>query len=336
MKKTILILLVLWSGIGYSQIRRISGFEPSTGRPGYVINDTLKSLNIASNYLIAVNDTTLAFDSTKTWNISGNAGTNSTNNFIGTTDLISFQIKANNKKRIFIDSAGNIEMYGRYPGTVGSYILRLFDSLNVMRHGFGSNGNQTWILNNGSGAVGSVTISTPNSFPGLAFYNSSVANRSEIRLKSGGGLQFGSLAGSTTPTIQFTMDVTGRFGIGVTSPSAFLHLAANTTTVASIQFTTASANKLTTPVSGALEYAGRFWMQGDGLTLGTATNGSARLDVQSTTQGFLPPRMTAVQAEAISSPAEGLLIYSTTGTGVTITSKGWWGWSGAAWEKLNN
>jgi hypothetical protein len=45
--------------------------------------------------------------------------------------------------------------------------------------------------------------------------------------------------------------------------------------------------------------------------------------------------MTATQAEAIVSPAEGLLIYSTNGTGTTITSKGWWGYDGAAWVKLN-
>jgi hypothetical protein len=62
---------------------------------------------------------------------------------------------------------------------------------------------------------------------------------------------------------------------------------------------------------------------------------SAQLDIASTTKGFLPPRMTGVQAEAISSPAEGLMVYATTGTGVTITSKGWWGYDGATWVKFN-
>lgn len=66
-----------------------------------------------------------------------------------------------------------------------------------------------------------------------------------------------------------------------------------------------------------------------------AIQASAILEADSTTKGFLPPRMTATQAEAISSPAEGLLVYATNGTGTTITSKGWWGWSGATWEKLN-
>lgn len=72
------------------------------------------------------------------------------------------------------------------------------------------------------------------------------------------------------------------------------------------------------------------------LGLGTTTpNSSAQLDISSTTRGFLPPRMTATQASAISSPAEGLLVYVTDTNG-TFTSKGWWGYNGAAWEKLNN
>ena len=62
---------------------------------------------------------------------------------------------------------------------------------------------------------------------------------------------------------------------------------------------------------------------------------SAAVDITSTTQGFLPPRMTGAQAELIGSPAEGLMVYSTDGSGTTITSKGWWGYNGTTWVKLN-
>jgi uncharacterized protein (TIGR02145 family) len=49
------------------------------------------------------------------------------------------------------------------------------------------------------------------------------------------------------------------------------------------------------------------------IALGADTpNSSAMLDVSSTTQGFLPPRMTTTQRNAISNPAEGLTIYNTT------------------------
>ena len=40
-------------------------------------------------------------------------------------------------------------------------------------------------------------------------------------------------------------------------------------------------------------------------------NGSAQLEVASTTKGFLPPRMTYDQKTAISSPVQGLMIYCT-------------------------
>lgn len=62
---------------------------------------------------------------------------------------------------------------------------------------------------------------------------------------------------------------------------------------------------------------------------------SSIFTLNSNNQGFLPPRMTATQASAISSPAEGLMVY-VTDTNVTFTVKGWWGYDGATWQKLNN
>ena len=59
--------------------------------------------------------------------------------------------------------------------------------------------------------------------------------------------------------------------------------------------------------------------------VGTTTpSASAQLDVTSTTKGFLPPRMTTTQRDAIASPAAGLIIFNTTSNGVEIkTSLGW-------------
>ena len=44
----------------------------------------------------------------------------------------------------------------------------------------------------------------------------------------------------------------------------------------------------------------------------TSYNASAILQADSTTQGFLPPRMTTTQINAIASPAVGLMAYNTT------------------------
>ena len=59
--------------------------------------------------------------------------------------------------------------------------------------------------------------------------------------------------------------------------------------------------------------------------IGTTTPAaSAQLDVSSTTKGFLPPRMTTAERNAITAPADGLIIFNTTTNGVEIkTTSGW-------------
>lgn len=60
----------------------------------------------------------------------------------------------------------------------------------------------------------------------------------------------------------------------------------------------------------------------------TVNHASAKLQVDSTTEGFLPPRMTAAQRGAIASPAEGLVVVQTDGT------QGLYIYIGAAWHAL--
>ena len=56
-----------------------------------------------------------------------------------------------------------------------------------------------------------------------------------------------------------------------------------------------------------------FYNNGSNLGVGTTSpHASALTDMTSTTQGFLPPRMTTVQRNAIASPALGLVIFNTT------------------------
>ncbi len=63
---------------------------------------------------------------------------------------------------------------------------------------------------------------------------------------------------------------------------------------------------------------------------GAAANASAILDVSSTTQGMLVPRMTASQRGTLGSPATGLLVYQTDGT------TGFYYWNGSAWVNITN
>lgn len=65
---------------------------------------------------------------------------------------------------------------------------------------------------------------------------------------------------------------------------------------------------------------------GVGVGIGTASiNASALFQMDSTTKGFLPPRMTAAQRGAIASPAQGLIVYQTDGViGLYIYSNSVW------------
>ena len=64
------------------------------------------------------------------------------------------------------------------------------------------------------------------------------------------------------------------------------------------------------------------------VAIGTSTiDASAKLQVDSTTQGFLPPRMTTTERDAISTPAAGLMVYNTD----TNTAECW---NGSAWMPM--
>lgn len=63
---------------------------------------------------------------------------------------------------------------------------------------------------------------------------------------------------------------------------------------------------------------------GGSVGIGTAApSGSALLDVSSTTKGFLPPRMTSAERDAISGPAAGLVIYNTTTSKLQVYTTAW-------------
>lgn len=59
--------------------------------------------------------------------------------------------------------------------------------------------------------------------------------------------------------------------------------------------------------------------------IGTASpNASAMLDITSTTRGFLPPRMTTAQRDAISTPADGLILYNSTTNKLQVRAASSW------------
>jgi len=65
---------------------------------------------------------------------------------------------------------------------------------------------------------------------------------------------------------------------------------------------------------------------GSAIGLGTATvNAAALFQMDSTTRGLLPPRMTQAQRQAIATVPEGLIVYQTNGViGLYIYANGTW------------
>lgn len=67
----------------------------------------------------------------------------------------------------------------------------------------------------------------------------------------------------------------------------------------------------------------RITAAGD-VGVGGAPNAAARLDVSSTTSGFLPPRMTGAQRDLIATPPDGLMLYNTTTNKLQVRAAGSW------------
>ena len=84
-------------------------------------------------------------------------------------------------------------------------------------------------------------------------------------------------------------------------------------------------------VLAALLAGGRLTAQAQSVGIGTTTpNASAALEVKSTSQGLLLPRLTAAQRAAIASPAAGLQVFQSDGT------VGMYYYNGNAWINLTN
>jgi|GEM_PF-5275286 len=136
----------------------------------------------------------------------------------------------------------------------------------------------------------------------------------------------------------------GSLGVGTTSPSDKLTVLSSTpgdgialklpndTNYAArirayngggiLQLYGASGN-VQTSIGGAND-ADAYFNSGGSLIVGGETpHASAKLQADSTTKGFLPPRMTTTQRDAISSPAAGLVIYNTTTAKLNVYTTAW-------------
>ena len=115
-------------------------------------------------------------------------------------------------------------------------------------------------------------------------------------------------AGSTGP--QGPAGATGSVG-SVTAISGTSNANGAIISGGNLTLTPANATNGGIVTNGAQTFAGTKTFNAQ-LGVGTSSpNTTAALDVTSTTQGFLPPRMTATQRNAIANPATGLVVFCT-------------------------
>ncbi|MGI4864361.1 MAG: hypothetical protein ACRYFZ_10605 [Janthinobacterium lividum] len=148
----------------------------------------------------------------------------------------------------------------------------------------------------------------------------------------------GASVGIGTPAPSQKLEVAGQVFSNVGGfrfPDNTVQTTAATTTTASNGLTSTGNNVALggtlTQATSIAQAGNTFGLTGGSVGIGTTTpDASAVLEVSSTTQGLLPPRLTASQRAAIAAPATGLLVFQTDG------SQGIYYYTGLAWVNLTN
>jgi hypothetical protein len=184
----------------------------------------------------------------------------------------------------------------------------------------------------------SVLVITPTGFDTLNqnFIDFSITANSRMRLFSTGNLSLGSTTDSGERLqVTGTMKVTGASSFGGNLVFSGTTSVGFANTSRAITFDDAS-NGITYQAFGGHRFNvfnGSVYQQILTITGNTTSpkiginnttpNASAILDISSTTLGFLPPRMTTTQKNAISSPAAGLVVYDTTLAKLCVYTTAW-------------
>jgi hypothetical protein len=255
--------------------------------------------------------------------LSTNLTAVNSNLLVGTTTDGGYKLDVNGTARVqtSLQISGASDGTITFPTTVSGQVMKVYSQ-------YGSNALVVWSngynlnLNGGGGMTSNfvTTITGSNGSPALTVQQGNVAWTPVLKVNAIGstGTQFntnGNVLIGTTTDAGYKLDV-----IGTIRANQFWQDATNANKFAGI----INQGGATQSVSGI--NATRINAQTD-LSVGFAggADASAVIQANSTTKGFLPPRMTNGQRSAISSPAVGLIVYCTDATeGLYIyKSTGW-------------
>jgi hypothetical protein len=284
-------------------------YQPSTHFRDSVFTNILiteEIKNAAGDYFIILNQS--ASNQIADWRIDGK-GIIGTGGYTPNTNQLQVSGKANITSRLgigvdsplvrlhVVDASGGNQMRIEYNS--GNYYTFNMNSANLLTVSASSSTNASWRLNNTRNfdvGVAPVGLYAPGSgYPGIGF-----------------NLVAGNSANAYTfkTTDDAYLIELGRGGA--------MHFNMATGSAGG----TPSFNEIMTMVRST-----------GNIGIGNSSpNASAKLDITSTTQGLLLPRMTATQASAIT-PVNGLLLYVTNTNG-TFTAVGGWLYVAGAWTQL--
>ncbi len=197
---------------------------------------------------------------TNQWSITGNSGTTSATNFIGTTDNKSFKIKTNNTQGILLDSLGNVAVgstptfdvtnpekllvdagSGTYNVISGKGNLNNFLQLNIKNTNSGTTASSDIVATNDAGTEANGINYVDMGINSSGYVSSGIlggANNAYLyatgkdfiigNYTSGKPLRFFTSANGT-PAEAVRIDSAGNFGIGTTTPTSPLNVVRSST-----------------------------------------------------------------------------------------------------------
>lgn len=286
-----------------------------------------------------------AFGWGQSWSLGGNEAINPTTQFLGTTDNTDLAFRTNSAEQLRITSSGNVgigtdnptqklDVHGNIivaPSTGSADFYEI--NANRGRLKFSSEPDNNHVIYNnfrnidGEGLWDGIKM---NVYAGLNVRVGDAGATSALFVNSNGNVGIG----TTEPARRLDVSagsswISGLFsGSGGTDRVVLGNLNGYATIGAhNDELTSWATLRLNTD---GFSYGGNVIM-GIASQVGIGTSNpdeSAIVDISSTTAGFLPPRMTAAQRQAIASPVTGLLVYQTDGT------SGLYSYNGTSWNPV--
>lgn len=284
-----------------------------TGRTSYTANGVIYASStsaLASGSALTFDGTNLVTTGTATATKFVPTGGSATGNgmYLPAANTVAFS--TNDTERMRISSAGDVGINTTPASKL--HVVGTGSEKIIFAFGAGTLPTSNAALNVWTNAAGTSTI---------AKFVTSDGTGSEI-----GGFSFSDIGAPGDWTVP-RLDMTQSYG-GAAELRALIQV--EDSTWAGMKFTAqtkADAALTTSPAFIWNNYTtelGRF-TSGGTLAIGTnSPSAVALLEVSSTTKGFLPPRMTTAQRDAISAPPDGLMLYNTSTNKLQVRAAGSW------------